>query len=30
MTSHKQPVRLQRKILKNGLTLKEESVIYAT
>ncbi|HBX4655080.1 TPA: hypothetical protein MH276_25260 [Klebsiella pneumoniae] len=30
ITSHKQPVRLQRKILKNGLTLKEESVIYAT
>ncbi|KAA5812758.1 hypothetical protein F3G47_27705, partial [Klebsiella pneumoniae] len=25
ITSHKQPVRLQRKILKNGLTLKEES-----
>ncbi|MEL2282006.1 hypothetical protein AAER89_26820, partial [Klebsiella pneumoniae] len=30
ITSHKQPGRLQRKILKNGLTLKEESGIYPT
>ena len=30
ITSHKQPVRLKRKTWKWGLTLKEESVIYAT